>query len=81
MTYSTFELKYCERCGGLGVRSDKSGLPYCDDCEQMMQRFLATPPSRRAASGRLRRAVFHAGERVFSKSGAGIGKREAVYAC
>ena len=47
MTYSTYELKYCERCGGLGLRRDKSGLPYCDDCEQMMQRFLVQPPCRR----------------------------------
>jgi hypothetical protein len=43
MTYSAFELKYCERCGGLGMRRDHSGLPYCRSCAQMMQRFLIAP--------------------------------------
>jgi ribosomal protein L37AE/L43A len=43
MTYSSYELKYCERCGGLGLRRHHSGLPYCRGCEQMMQKFLVKP--------------------------------------
>jgi hypothetical protein len=43
MTYSSFELKYCERCGGLGLRRNHSGLSYCRQCVQMMQKFLLTP--------------------------------------
>ncbi len=80
MTYSTYELKYCERCGGLGLRRDKSGLPYCDDCEQMMQRFLVQPPSPPPGSGRLRRIVLRVGARAVSQSGAGIRTEEAIYA-
>ncbi len=79
MTYSTYELKYCERCGGLGLRRNKSSLPYCCDCEQMMQRFLVRPPSASANSGQLRRIVLRLGERVLAKPGAGIATQEAVY--
>lgn len=40
MRYSTFELKYCERCGGLGLRREHSGLPYCRDCEHILEHLL-----------------------------------------
>lgn len=43
MSYSSFELKYCERCGGLGLRRTHSGTSYCATCDQMMQNFLLRP--------------------------------------
>ena len=43
MDYSSYELKYCERCGGLGLRRSKSGLPYSRSCEEMLQNFLIRP--------------------------------------
>jgi hypothetical protein len=45
MSYRTFELKYCERCGGLGVRRPHSGAAYCFGCAHMMRNFLVRPPS------------------------------------
>ncbi len=81
MTYSTLELKYCERCGGLGLRRDKLGLPYCADCEQMLARLLLQPPSSLPNAGHRRRAVVHLGERLLAKPATGIRKQEAVYAC
>lgn len=56
MTYSSYELKYCERCGGLGLRRNKSGLPYCRDCEHMLHNFLTRRPAD-TAPGQLRRIV------------------------
>jgi len=57
MTYSSYELKYCERCGGLGLRRRPSDLPYCSDCKQMMQHFLLRPPVMEARPGQLQRIV------------------------
>jgi uncharacterized Zn finger protein (UPF0148 family) len=37
-----FQLKYCERCGGLWLRPDGAVSPYCPACE----RFMADLPSR-----------------------------------
>ena len=31
-----FELKYCERCGGLWLRPDGTATPYCPNCERIM---------------------------------------------
>ena len=31
-----FQLKYCERCGGLWVRPDGTATPYCPACERIM---------------------------------------------
>jgi len=53
--YSTYELKYCERCGGLGLRRDKSGPPYCRDCEQMLEHLLIRKASAPSVPGALRR--------------------------
>ena len=77
MRYSSYELKYCERCGGLGLRRSKSGQPYCVACEQMMHRFslkarAAAPP----IPGGLRRIVLRLGP----ASATGAAAREAVYA-
>ena len=57
MRYSTYELKYCERCGGLGLRRSRSGSPYCRDCEQMMRAFLPGRPAATTTAGELRRIV------------------------
>jgi hypothetical protein len=44
------ELKYCERCGGLGVRETDSGQIYCLDCQDKVAEL---PLSRRGAAHRL----------------------------
>lgn len=31
-----FELKYCERCGGLWMRPAGDARPYCDACAPLM---------------------------------------------
>jgi hypothetical protein len=31
-----FQLKYCERCGGLWLRPDGTASPYCPRCEHIM---------------------------------------------
>ena len=31
-----FQLKYCERCGGLWLRADGVTTPYCPVCEEFM---------------------------------------------
>ena len=66
MTYSSYELKYCERCGGLGLRRSKSGLPYCCDCEQILRAFLLAPPVATATPGQLRRIVHRVSQRVLT---------------
>jgi len=44
------ELKYCERCGGLGVRETDSGQVYCLDCQDKMAEL---PLSKRGVAHRL----------------------------
>jgi hypothetical protein len=36
MQGTTYELKYCERCGSLGLRRSQSGETYCEPCEQIL---------------------------------------------
>jgi ribosomal protein L37AE/L43A len=36
MEDATYELKYCERCGSLGLRRSKSGESYCRPCGQVL---------------------------------------------
>ncbi|MGB9106971.1 MAG: hypothetical protein WCC59_19605 [Terriglobales bacterium] len=31
-----FQLKYCERCGGLWLRPDGAATPFCPNCERIM---------------------------------------------
>jgi hypothetical protein len=31
-----FQLKYCERCGGLWLRPDGTAAPYCPNCARIM---------------------------------------------
>lgn len=73
MTYSIFDLKYCERCGGLGLRRNNSGLSYCRPCTQMMRDFSIRPnPALVQRSSRLnaglRRVIF---SRPFTASAQG----------
>ena len=35
----TYELKYCERCGSLGLRRSQSGETYCKPCGQMLNNY------------------------------------------
>lgn len=35
----TYELKYCERCGSLGLRRSQSGESYCKPCGQMLTNY------------------------------------------
>ena len=30
------QLKYCERCGGLWLRPDRTATPYCPNCARIM---------------------------------------------
>lgn len=80
MTYSSYELKYCERCGGLGLRRGQSGSPYCSECEQMMKPFSRKPNSPLIAAGQLRRIVFRLGARMLDRPKPAMATREAVYA-
>ncbi len=80
MTYSSYELKYCERCGGLGLRRSKSGLPYCWECEQMLRAFLPRPAARSAEPGQLQRIVHRLGQRAPASSGEALGVQETAHA-
>jgi hypothetical protein len=80
MTYSSYELKYCERCGGLGLRRNKSELPYCCDCEQILRSFLPGLSAAATTPGQLRRIVHRLRQRVLAPSGEPLGVREVVHA-
>ena len=36
MSITTYELKYCERCGSLGLRRSQSAESYCEPCGQVL---------------------------------------------
>ncbi len=45
---TAFVLKYCERCGTLGLRDEESDRIYCQKCERKMaQTYLAPSELRR----------------------------------
>ena len=50
----TYELKYCERCGSLGLRRLRSSETYCESCAQILTTTFRTPGAaawpRRSAS-------------------------------
>ena len=48
-TYLKIELKYCERCGGLFFRRDRSPRVYCVTCEPEVSN-LARGPKKQAVS-------------------------------
>jgi hypothetical protein len=35
----TYELKYCERCGSLGLRRSQSAETYCEPCGRMLTNY------------------------------------------
>jgi hypothetical protein len=39
MQLSTYELKYCERCGSLRLRPSASAETYCEPCGQMLANY------------------------------------------
>jgi hypothetical protein len=39
-----FELKYCERCGGLWLRPDGAAALYCSHCAHFMADLPLRPP-------------------------------------
>jgi len=80
MSYSSYELKYCERCGGLGVRQRQSGLPYCCDCEQMMRAFLPARPAAHTAPGQLRRVIQRSRQRALAPCVNALWAQETVHA-
>ncbi len=45
----TYELKYCERCGSLGLRRSQSGESYCQPCSQILNSY-SIPGDRRRRS-------------------------------
>jgi hypothetical protein len=80
MTYNSYELKYCERCGGLGLRRSKSDSPYCCDCEQMMRSFLPELPATTTSRGQRRRIVQRVRQCALAASGETLAVQEAVHA-
>lgn len=80
MTYSSYELKYCERCGGLGLRRSKSGPPYCCDCAQMLRAFMPRSAAQNAAPAQLRRIVQRVRQRALPLAGETLGVQEAAHA-
>ena len=51
MQTTRLELKYCERCGALGLRRLESGDNYCEGCAQLL--------SQQASALRVMRHVRH----------------------
>ena len=41
----TYELKYCERCGSLGLRRSQSGETYCRPCCQILNNYTTSGDS------------------------------------
>ena len=39
MSTTTYQLKYCERCGSLRLRAADSAETYCRPCEQLLFRW------------------------------------------
>ncbi len=42
MEGTSYELKYCERCGSLGLRRLRSAESYCRSCGQLVNDSLST---------------------------------------
>jgi len=47
-----FELKYCQRCGMLGLRDGESGGAYCEGCERRMAGVYLAPSEQRPGAMR-----------------------------
>ncbi len=48
MQLSTYELKYCERCGSLRLRPATSAETYCGPCGQMLASHSLSSHAQRA---------------------------------
>jgi hypothetical protein len=48
MQLSTYELKYCERCGSLRLRPAASAETYCQPCGQMLANYSLPNHAQRA---------------------------------
>jgi hypothetical protein len=48
MQYLEMQLKYCERCGTLGLRQGGSSQVYCESCEEKMGKVCQARPVQRA---------------------------------
>lgn len=58
------ELKYCEGCGGLGIRECGGGQVYCDGCaSKMAELAVAQKTFRQAQSGLTRQPNLPVGKR------------------
>ena len=57
----TFELKYCERCGALGLRRSQSSETYCEPCGQLLMSHAAPGEWARQLA---RRSLRSAGRRL-----------------
>lgn len=73
MERTTFELKYCERCGALGLRRSQSSESYCEPCAQVLTNYL-TPSvrGRRSQAG----TPGSGGQRLAEVKGPGAGRRQ-----
>jgi hypothetical protein len=49
MQLTTYELKYCERCGSLRLRRAESAETYCEPCGQMLANFSLPIHAERAS--------------------------------
>ncbi len=49
MQSTTYELKYCERCGSLRLRRTASAGTYCEPCGQMLVAFSLPAHAERAS--------------------------------
>jgi hypothetical protein len=45
----SYELKYCERCGSLGLRRAASSETYCEPCRRMLINFSLLNHAERAS--------------------------------
>lgn len=79
MRYSSYELKYCERCGGLGLRRSNSVLPYCCECEQILSALLPGPRAGHPGKEHLRRIVHHSQPGALVTSGETRSVQEAAH--
>src|SRR5208337_4863901 len=67
MEGTTFELKYCERCGALGLRPPDSPANYCEPCARIL---FMLPTSLHRGLRRLSYGVLHRQERQPATSAA-----------
>ena len=60
MQETAYELKYCERCGSLGLRRRESSETYCEPCGQILTNYSFPGDLRRRSLLRKSRSESHA---------------------